>query len=163
MLSLLLPPPHTLPLLHHEVPPMGCSSPQTAPAWILSTRYSPSGAGCSIVGPPQGHKSCQQTCSNLGSCLQGSTGPGRSLFQCGLPTGSLPPSGIHLLQNGVLHGLQVDICSTMELHGLQGDSLRHHGFHHGVQGNLCSGAWSTSFPPASFFTDHGVCRVVSFT
>ncbi|KAM9591171.1 uncharacterized protein ACIBXB_006070 [Morphnus guianensis] len=55
---------------------------------------------------------------------------------------------IHLLWHGVLHGLQ-------------GDSLPHHGLHHGLQGNLCSGAWSTSFP--SFFTDLGVCRVVSLT
>ena len=75
--------------------------------------------------------------------------------------GSQPPSGIHLLWHGVLHGLQVDICSTMDLHGLQGDSLPHHGLHHGLQGNLCSGAWSTSSP--SFFTDLGVCRVVSLT
>jgi len=47
----------------------------------------------------------------------------------------------------------------MDLHGLQGHSLPHHGFHHGLQGNLCSGARSTS----SFFTDRGVYRVVSLT
>ncbi|KAM9590481.1 uncharacterized protein ACIBXB_005737 [Morphnus guianensis] len=68
---------------------------------------------------------------------------------------------IHLLRHGVLHGLQVDICSTVDLHGLQGDSLPHHGLHHGLQGNLCSGAWSISSP--SFFTDLGVRRVVSLT
>ena len=89
--------------------------------------------------------------------LQKSTGPARSLLQCGLPTGSQPPSGIHLLQRGVLHGLQVDICSTVDLHGLQGDSLPHHGLPHGLQGNLCSSTWSTSSP--SFFPDLGVCRV----
>ncbi|KAK4823599.1 hypothetical protein QYF61_003799 [Mycteria americana] len=85
--------------------------------------------------------------------------------------GSQPPLGIHLLRHGVLHGLQVDICSTMDLHGLQvgicstmdlhglqGDSLPHHGLYHGLQGNLCSSAWSTSCP--SFFTDLGVCRQV---
>ena len=37
-----------------------------------------------------------------------------------------------LLWRGVLHGLQVDICSIMDLHGLQGDSLPHHGLHHGL-------------------------------
>jgi len=50
---------------------------------------------------PWGHKACQQTCSDVGSCLHGSTGPGRSLLQCGLPMGSWPPSGIHLLRGGV--------------------------------------------------------------
>jgi len=63
--------------------------------------YSPSGTGCSSVGPPQGHKPCQQTCSGVGSSLHGATGPGRSLLQHGLPTRSQPPSDIHLLQLGV--------------------------------------------------------------
>jgi len=40
-------------------------------------------------------------------------------------------------------------------------SLPHHGFLQGLQGNLCSSAWSTSSP--SFFTDLGVCGVVSLT
>ncbi|KAK4810884.1 hypothetical protein QYF61_013292 [Mycteria americana] len=58
------------------------------------------------------------------------------------------PSGhIHLLWFGVLHGLQ-------------GDNLRHHGHLHGLQRNLCSSTWSISSP--SFFTDLGVCRVVSY-
>ena len=65
-----------------------------------------------------------------------------------LPMGSQPPSGTHLLRRGVLPGLQ-------------GDSLPHHGLPHGLQGNLCSGAWSISSP--SFCTDLGVCRAVSFT
>ena len=42
------------------------------------------------------------------------------LLQRGLPTGSQPPSDIHLLWRGVLHGLQLEICSTVDLHGLQG-------------------------------------------
>jgi len=67
---------------------------------------------------------------------------------------------IHLLQRQVLHGLQVEICSTMDLHGLQGYSLPHHGLLHGLQENLCSGVWSTSSPS---FTDAGVCRVASLT
>ena len=65
---------------------------------------------------------------------------------------------IHLLRHGVLHGLRVDVCSTVDLRGLQGDSLPHHGLHHRLQGNLCSGAWSIS--PSSF-PDLGVCRAVS--
>ena len=93
---------------------------------------------------------------------RGVTSPARSLLQHGLSTGSQPPLGhIPLLQHGVFHGLQVDVCSTINLHGVQGDSLPHHGLPHGLQGNLCSGAWSTSSP--SFFTDLGVCRVVSLT
>jgi len=60
------------------------------------------------------------------------------------------------------HGLQVEICSTMDIHGLQGHSLPHHGLHHELQGKaLCSGISSTSSP--SFFTDLGVCRVVFLT
>jgi len=47
----------------------------------------------------------------------------------------------------------------MDLHGLQGHSLPHPGLLHGLQGNFCSGAWSTSCP--SLFTDLGVCRVAS--
>ncbi|XP_056179551.1 ras GTPase-activating protein 1-like isoform X2 [Falco biarmicus] len=59
--------------------------------------------------------------------------------------GSQSPLGFHLLWYGVLHSLQVDICSTVNL----------------CRGNLCSGAWNTSSP--SFFTDLGVCRVVALT
>jgi len=80
---------------------MGCSFSKTAPAWVLPTGCSPSGTGCSSVGPPWGHKSCQQTCSSVGSYLHGSAGPDRSLLQRELLTGSQPPSGIHLLQRGV--------------------------------------------------------------
>jgi len=45
----------------------------------------------------------------------------------------------------------------MDLHGLQGYNLPHHGLLHKLQRKaLCSGISNTSF-----FTDHGVCRVVS--
>jgi len=57
------------------------------------------------------------------------------------------PWGHTLLQVWVDPRLQVDICSTVDFHGLQR--------------NLCSGAWSTSSP--SFFTDLGVGIVVSLT
>jgi len=46
----------------------------------------------------------------------------------------------------------------VDLHGLQGHSLPHHGLRHGCRG-VCSSAWRTFSP--SFFTDLGVCRVVS--
>ena len=149
---------HTLPQLQCEVPLMGDSSPQTSPGWVLpmgsssswtapvyvpSTGCSPSGIGCSSVGPPQGDKCCQQICSSVGS----------SLF--------MDPQGTHLFWCGLLHGLQVDICSTVDLHGLQGHSLPHHSLLHGLQGNLCSSAWSTSSP--SFFTDLGACRALFLT
>jgi len=93
--------------------------------------------------------------------LHGSTGPARSLLLHELPMGSQPPSGTHLLRCGVLCALQVEICSTVDLHGLQVDNLPHHGLLHRLQGNLCSGTWNTSSP--SFFTDLGVYRAVSLT
>ena len=164
-LSLPLLPPHTLPLLQHGVPPTGDSPSQTSPVWVLPTGCSSSRMDCFHVGPPWGHKSCQQTCFGMGSSLHGSTGPQVLPGSC---SGVGFPRGHSVLRastcSGVgssLHGLQVDICSTVELHGLPGDSLPHHGLPHGLQGNLCSGAWSTSSP--SFFTDLGVCRAVSLT
>ncbi|KAK4828209.1 hypothetical protein QYF61_024643 [Mycteria americana] len=98
-------------LLQHESFPQAAVLHEPAPAWVPSMGCSPSGTDCSSVGPPQGHKSCQQTCSSVGSSLHGPTGPARSLLQHRLPMGSQPPSGIHLLQRGVLHGLQADISS----------------------------------------------------
>jgi len=63
---------------------------------------------------------------------------------------------------GLFLRLQVEICSTVDFHGLQGASLPQHGLHSGMQGKkICFSIWSTSSP--SFFTDLGVCRVVSFT
>jgi len=98
----------------------------------------------------------------MGSFHHRSAGPAMSLLQQGLPTGSQPPLDIHLLQCGVLHGLQMDICSTVDLCGLQRNSLPHHGLLHGLQGkDVCSSIWSTSSP--SCFTDLGAYRVVSLT
>jgi len=59
---------------------------------------------------------------------------------------------------GLFHGLQVEICSTVDLPGLQGHSLPHHGLLHGLQGNLCSGISSTSSPS---FTNLSVCGVLT--
>lgn len=52
-------------------------------------------------------------------------------------------------------GCRVDLCSTM---GCRGTSCLT-SLHHGLQGNLCSRTWSTSYP--SFSTDLVVCRVVA--
>jgi len=75
-----------------------------------------------------------------------------------------PSHGVQFFTNcpsvGPFHGVQEDICSTMDLHGLKGDSLAHLSLQQGLQGNtLCYGISSISFP--SFFIDLGVCRVVS--
>lgn len=40
-------------------------------------------------------------------------------------------------------GCSVDICFGVIFHGLQAGDL----LHHGLQGGLCSGPWSTSSPP----------------
>ncbi|KAK4830119.1 hypothetical protein QYF61_008546, partial [Mycteria americana] len=135
----------------HGVPPTGDSPPGISPAKVLSMGCSPSGADCSRVGPPRGPKSCQQTCSRVGSSSEGHRSCQEPAPAWGLHGVTASFGRIHLLWRGVLHRLQLDICSTVDLHGLQGDSLPHHGLHHGLQGNLCSGAWSTSSP--SFFTD----------
>ncbi|KAK4810942.1 hypothetical protein QYF61_013350 [Mycteria americana] len=63
--------PHTIPLLQRGVPPTGDSPPRTAPAWVLSMGCCPSGTDCSRVGPLRGHRSCQKTCSSMGSSPQG--------------------------------------------------------------------------------------------
>jgi len=78
----------------------------------------------------------------------GVTRPARRPAPVWAPLPGVTPSfgHIYLVQHEVLHGLQLDICSTVDLHGLQG--------------NLYSGTWCTS--PSSF-TDLGVCRVVSLT
>jgi len=141
---------------------MGCSSSQTAPAWVPSTGCSPSGTGCSSVGPPRGHTSCQQTSSGMGSSLHGSTGPGRSLLQHGLSLESQPPSGIHLLRRGIPStGYRWRSAPPWTSMDCRGTACLTIVFIMNCKGRLCSGVWSTSSP--SFFTDLGVCRVVSLT
>ena len=118
----------------------------------------------SVVGPPQGHKPCQQTCSSMGSSPYGAPGPARSLLQCGLPTGSQTPLGIHLLRRGFLHGLQVKIFSTMHLQTSMG--CRAKACLTIVCSTGCRGISAPArgtLPPALFFTDFSVCRVVSLT
>lgn len=116
-------------------------------AWVLSMACSPTGRVGLSESPPQGHKSCQKTWSSVGSSLHWTTDSVRSLFQCRLPSGSQPPLGNQSLQPGVHLGLQMDHCSTMDLHGLQGDNLPHHDLLHGLQGHLCSCARAPPPPP----------------
>ena len=143
-------PPQTSPMW---VLPISCSCSQTVPVWVHSwgavfqEQTAPVWVPCRVTSPaskpapacaslfPQVHRFCQD------------------------PT---PVWASHRLLwastcFGVLHRLQVDICFTMVLPVLQWHSLLHHGHRHRLQGNLCSGAWSTSF--SSFFTDLGVYRV----
>jgi len=142
---------------------MGCSSSRHVPVWVLPTRFSPSGTVCSSVGPTWGHKPCQQTCSGVGSSFHRCAGPGRGLLQHRLLMGSQFPSGIHLLWCGVPSTgcrwrsappwASVDsrrtTCLTMV-------------FLTSCKGRLSAPA-SQAPPPPSFFTDLGVCRVVSPT
>lgn len=58
-------------------------------------------------------------------------------------------------------GISCICCRTRSSMGCRGDNLLHHGLLCRLQGNLCSGAWSSSSP--SFLTDLGVCRAVSCT
>jgi len=114
---------------HVSLPQGAALQEQAAPVWVPHGVTSPASKPAQVWAPL-------------------STGPARALLKQGLLSmGSQPPSGIHLLWRGVLHGLQVDICSTMDLHGLQGDNLPHHDLLHKVQANLCSSAWSISPPP----------------
>ncbi|KAK4832711.1 hypothetical protein QYF61_025172 [Mycteria americana] len=110
---------------------------------------------CSSVGPFRGVQSCRNRLLQRGSPMGSQVLPA-NLLQHGLLSPWVHSSCqepapaqashrvtasfgcIHLLWRGVLPGLQVDICSTVNLHGLQVDSLPHHGLHHGLQGNLCS-------------------------
>ncbi|KAK4830930.1 hypothetical protein QYF61_014303, partial [Mycteria americana] len=90
---------------------------------------------CSSMGPPRCHKSCQQTCSGVGSSL--SVGPQVLPGACssvGFPWGHSLLRTSTCSSVGSSTGCRVDICSTVNLHGLQGDSLPHHGLHHGLQG-----------------------------
>jgi len=94
---------------------------------------------CSSVGPFPGVQSFRNRLLQSGSPM-GSQALPANLLQHGVSIGSQPPLDIHLLWHGVLPGLQVHLCFTVDLHGLQGDGLPHHGLLHGLQGNPAPGA-----------------------
>lgn len=97
--------------------PTVCSFPlQTAPEEIPSTGFSPSGRDCWFS--PQGHKSCQHTCSSVGSSLHGATG----LARVGFPPGHSLAWASPCSRMGLLYGLQLDLCIPINLHRLQGHS-----------------------------------------
>jgi len=134
---------------------------------------------CPIVGPSHGVQSFRNRLLRRGSSM-GSPALPANLRRHGLlspqvhrswqePAPAWAPHRVTAsfrhppaLAWGPFHRLQVEICSTVDLHGLQGDKLRHHGFHHRLQGKaFCTDISGPSSP--SFFTDLGVCRVVSLT
>ncbi|KAM8985013.1 phosphatidylinositol 4-phosphate 5-kinase type-1 beta isoform 1-T1 [Ara ararauna] len=103
---------------------------------------SPSGIDCSSVGLPHEHKSCSKPAPALaplsmepqvlpGACSRMDYPQGHSFLQ-GTSNRSVM---------GSFCGLQVDTCFIVDFHGLQGHRLPHHGLHHMLQRNLCSGAF----------------------
>ncbi|KAK4830049.1 hypothetical protein QYF61_008387 [Mycteria americana] len=78
---------------------------QTAPAWVPYGVTVPASKPAPARAPlsPRVHRSCQEPAPARASHRV------TAFFGC-----------IHLLRCGVLHGLQVEICSTVNLHGLQG-------------------------------------------
>lgn len=105
-------------LLKHEPFLQGLSSSWTAPLWVLSVGCIPVGTNCSSAGCPS-HKSFQQICSTVGSHLHMSCQkPASAWASHGVPASF---GHLHLLWHRVLHGLQVHICSSVDLHRLQGD------------------------------------------
>jgi len=114
-----------------------------APAWVPPTGRSPSGTGCSRVGP---HRVTSPASKPALAWAPLSTGPQVLAGACsstGLPTGSQLPSGIPLLWCWVLHGLQVGICSSWSAPWLQGQPAPQ------LQWNLYSSPWITSCPPSA--------------
>jgi len=140
----------SLPLIFLCLLPLSCAGGQGVGASASSLHLgsaAPSSSPASAWGPSQGRQS-SASCPGVGPCrkgllqhggppalpakllqrglfsLHGPTGPASSLLQRGLSTGSQPALDIRLLQRGVLHGLQVEICSISDLHGLQPASPR---------------------------------------
>jgi len=104
---------------------------QAAPAWV------PTGSQalpakllrCGLLSP-QVHRSWQEPAPAQGP--QGVTASFRH---------PLAPAW------GLFHRLQVEICSTVDLQGVQGNNLPHHGLQHELQGkSLCSDILGTSSP-----------------
>jgi len=120
---------------------------------------SPSGTGCSSVGP-HGVTSPASKPAPVWAPL--STGPQvlpGACSQRGLPTGSQLPSGIHLLRHGVPSmGCRWVSAPPWTSMGCRGTACLTMVFSMGCKGNLFSGILSTFFP---FFTDLGVCSCFS--
>ena len=141
---------------------MGCSSSQNAPAWVLPTGCSPSGTGCSSLGP---HGVTSPASKPAPARAPLSTGPQVLAGACsssGIPQGhsllwAYPPAlvwsrpwaaGGYLLHSGPPWAAD--------------NTLPHHGLHHELQGKS-SLLWCLEYLLPPSFTDFGFCRVVSFT
>lgn len=85
--------------------------------------HSSSGMNCSSMSPVL---ACEVTSPAILKPVQDPlhrfTDPDRTLLHYQLRAGSKPPSDIHLLQHGVLCGPQMDLCSAVHHHRLQGHS-----------------------------------------
>lgn len=135
--------PHALSTLECGVPSMGVSPPEASPAQVLPTE--PALVWVSSMGIV-----LQEGCSSVRMSPAGSQVLLGNLLQHGLlstgpPMGSQPPSGYPPAPAQGSPHLQVGICSTVDLRGLQG--------------KLCLGALSTT--SSSSIRDLGGCRVVS--
>lgn len=117
--------------------------------------YSIGCTACSSEGPPKSHRYYQETCSGVDSCLYGSVGP----YQEPAPAwvfhrvtaSSRASTSSHV---GLLHRLQVNLCTPIVLHGLQGRRCLTMVFTVGCRGI------SDPRPGASpFFTDLCACGV----
>jgi len=119
---------------------------------------------CSSVAPSQGLQSFRNRLLQLGSPT-GSQALPTNLLLRGLfspqvcrswqePAPAWAPHGVTASFRhspapawGPFYWLQVDICSTVDLYGLEGDDLPHHCLHHELQRkNLYSDISSTSSP-----------------
>jgi len=117
---------------------------QAAPAWVPHGVTSPASKPAPVWAPL-------------------STGPGRGLFQHGVPMGSQPPSGIHLLRHGVPSmGYRWSSAPPWTSKDCRGTACLTMVCITSCKGGL-SALSSGAPPPPSFFTDLGVCRAVSLT
>jgi len=142
---------------------MGCNSTQHDPAWVPSHRAQSFRNRLLQHDSPMGSQALQANLLWHGFFSPRVHRSWQDLASAQAPHG-VTASFRHPFAPawGPFHGLQVEICSTMDLHVLQGDKLPHHGLHHRLQGKtLCTGILSMS--SSSFFSDLGVCRVVSLT
>lgn len=80
-------------------------------AWAPSMGYSPSGKGCYSVGLPLGHRSCQETCSYMGSSPQ-AVAPARSLLLCGLSMGCRGTTGFTMVSSMGCRGISALVSET---------------------------------------------------
>jgi len=142
---------------------MGCSSSQTAPASFpqgaaLQEQAAPMWVPHGVTSPARIPALAWAPLSRglqilPGACSSTDSPRGHSFFQASTcsSVGSLPWAAGGWIS-----------APTWTSMGCRGHNLPHHGLHHELQGKtLCCSILSTSSP--SFFTDLGVCRVVSLT